>query len=122
MINAKVKVSKEVAEAIEQLRKNKSDDEIFYHATSLILHRDKFNRKNKQAITTLHEIPPLKLAIALATGYEIEASAEEIVNKRIKEMLATTVNFSDEKRILDAEMQGIKLVVDAFKIEGVDVK
>lgn len=121
MTNAKVKVSKEVAEAIEQLRKGKSDDEIFYHATSLILHRDRFNRKNKNAITALHGIPPLKLATVLATGYEIEASAEEIVNKRIKDMLATTVNFSDEKRILDAEMRGIKLVVDAFKIEGVNV-
>lgn len=117
-----IKVSKEVAEAIEQLRESRSDEDIFYHATNLILTIDRFNKQKKAAIRVLNEISPLKLARALAIGYEIEISPEEMVNRRIRAINGTLVNFREEKLILDAEMQGIKLVVDAFNLKGVNVK
>jgi len=120
MINAKIKVSKEVAEAIEQLRKTMDDDKILYASTSPILDLGLFKRKEKPVVLTLREISPMILAASLVNGYEIEDTPQEIINARIKEINGTFVVFSDERRILDAEMRGIKLVVDAFNLKGVN--
>lgn len=116
MTNAnKVKVSKEVAEAIERRLTELGDSREHF------LER-KAGGKFVGASAPLNTIAIGTLAQALYVGYEIEEISQDIVNERIKEIRATIIICSDHKRILDAEMRGIKLVVDAFNLEGVDVK
>ena len=120
MINAnKVKVSKEVAEAIEQLRKSRDDDEILYQASSVILSVGRFKRKDKSAIVTLHEISPTKLARALINGYEIEQTPAEKVAEQYRNRKKLFDKFGYD---VDAgAMAGIEFVAEAYglKIEGI---
>lgn len=125
MTDAKVKVTKEIAEAIEQLRKSRSDEEIFYHATSLVLNLDRFKRENKSAIRTLHGISPLKLATALAVGYEIEKTPAEKVAYcyKTERLFSCATDSIYERGVAIGVMKGIEFVVEAYglKIEGVNV-
>jgi len=112
MTNVKVKVTKEVAEAIE-LRKQK-----FSLDRTLEIHIKR--PWQTPTWTPLNALSAAELAIAWLVGYEIEEVNPNIVNQRIKEIGETVVICSDHKRILDAEMRGIKLVVDAFNLKGVN--
>jgi len=121
MSNAnKVKVSKEVAEAIEQLRKSQDDEKILYQASSVILEIGRFKRKDKSAIVTLHEISPMKLARALINGYEIEQTPAEKVAEQYRNRSELFERFEHDEDL--GAMIGIKFVADAYglKIEGVN--
>lgn len=112
MINAKIKVSKEVAEAINLRKQRYSLDR------TLEIHiKGPWQTPTWKALNALSAT---ELATAWLVGYEIEEVTPNIVNQRIKEIGETVIICSDHKRILDAEMRGIKLVIDAFNLNGVN--
>lgn len=124
MINAKVKVSKEVAEAIDDVRSvNYTDFEII---------RDIVEDKGKTAYGT--KMPVLikfakystenqqTLILALVNGYEIEQTPAAKVAEQYRNLSELFKKFGYERDL--AAMQGIEFVAEAYglKIEGVDVK
>lgn len=119
---AKVKVSKEVVEAIEQLRKTMDDDRILYATTSPIIDLGIFKRKEKPAVLTLREILPMKLATSLVNGYEIEKTPEEEITAEWERLsgvwrMACRYNDCGDMRVADAKQSGIKFALDALGIK-----
>lgn len=118
MTNAKkVKVSKEVAEAIaERMKYNTPADIVGTSAVNGWEERGKntcgcLNKRHLNLDTLIN---------AVYFGYEVEETPQDTVNDRIKEIGKTIVVCSDHKRILEAEIRGIKLVVDVFNLKGVN--
>ena len=115
MTNAKVKVSKEVAKAIEELYLEyggKTPDRvevITYDIIRVVEMRKVFGGMRLQDVIK-----------AISDGYEIEETPQDIVNNRIKTIKGTFLTSVTQADSLGAEMRGIKLVVDAFNLKGVN--
>lgn len=105
----KVKVTKGQADTIEALRGVISDEALIRLLSA-----------NDPGASELF-MPGDKATKAVLVGYEVERIPPDIVNERIAEIRATVVTCSDHERILDAEMAGIKLVVDAYGFRGINV-
>lgn len=111
MIDAKVKVSKEVAEAIEFLR---NDYNYGFAEFMQVRSNGKFCSIRKAF--PLNDIPVERLAIALINGYEIEQTPDEMVAELFNDI-------STEPSRYDAGYcAGILFVLEAYglKIEGVN--
>lgn len=120
---AKAKVSKEVAEAIEFLRKTYDDDWILSTSANPEIVVQLFKRPEKSAVITLLGISPMKLAAALVVGYEIEQPPEKAVAdyyaeaKRMSLSLLSSVSYSGHER-----MHAVEFIAETYglKIEGVN--
>lgn len=123
MTNAKVKVSKEVAEAIEDVRSvNYTDFQIIQdiiedegktaYGTKMpvLIKFAKYSTENQQT-----------LFLALANGYEVEKTPEEMVAEQYRSRQRMYDKFGNDEDY--GAMEGIEFVAKAYglKIEGVNV-
>lgn len=123
MTNAKVKVSKEVAEAIEDVRSvNYTDFQIIQDIVEdedktaygtkmpVLIKFAKYSTENQQT-----------LFLALANGYEVEKTPEEMVAEHYRSRQRMYDKFGNDEDY--GAMEGIEFVAKAYglKIEGVNV-
>lgn len=122
MTNAKIKVSKEVAEAIEELYVEyggKTPDRIeviTYDIIRVVEMRKVFGGMRLQDVIK-----------AISDGYEIEKQPEETIQDEWKRLsglwrMARRENDSENFRVASAKQSGIKFALEAYglKIEGVN--
>lgn len=122
MTNAKVKVSKEVAEAIEDVRSvNYTDFQIIQDIVEdegktaygtkmpVLIKFAKYSTENQQT-----------LFLALANGYEVEKTPEEMVAEQYRSRQRMYDKFGNDEDY--GAMEGIEFVAEAYglKIEGVN--
>ena len=73
----KLKVSREVADAIEAARKSMSDEALLtYHAEEIVTSESFWVAKE---IAALNQLSPYQLATALLVGYEVEMTSHEAI-------------------------------------------
>lgn len=73
----KLKVSREVADAIEAARKSMSDEALLtYHAEGIVTSESFWAAKE---IAALNQLSPYQLATALIVGYEVELTPHEVI-------------------------------------------
>jgi len=119
MINAKIKVTKEVAEAIEFLRKDYN-----YGFAEFMQVRCNGKFHSIRRAFPLNDVPAERLANALINGYEIEKTpAEEVAYYyESKRLFCYATDSFYERGAAIGEMRGIEFVAEAYglKIEGVN--
>lgn len=121
----KLKVSREVADAIEAARKSMSDEALLtYHAEGIVTSESFWVAKE---IAALNQLSPYQLATALLVGYEAEMTPHEYVTKHYniaKRNRKESLEKGDrESAMLNrGVMVGIKRTLRAFQItvEGVN--
>lgn len=118
MTNAKMKVSKEVAEALDGLLKKGNTPETIENILSChVKHRwSGYKQLNGVSLYTLSS--------ALINGYEIEQTpAEKVAFYYETERLLSRTTLGYERAISIGAMRGIEFVAKAYglKIEGVNV-
>lgn len=123
MTNAKVVVTKEVAEAIEYLRNQYEvykDDSFFIEAHAI--HRSPHTEASWADCPILNEVSTEVFARAILNGYEVEKSAEEQVREyyvRNRDEYASTLYTSN---LFEGRRQGTVATLDilGIKIGGVN--
>lgn len=117
MTNAnKVKVSKEVAEAIEFLRKDYN-----YGFAEFMQVRCNGEFHSIRKAFPLNDVPVERLASVLINGYEIEQTPAEKVAEQYRNLSELYEKFGHDSDL--ASMRGIEFVAKAYglKIEGVNI-
>ncbi|MGY3188743.1 hypothetical protein [Lysinibacillus sp. TE18511] len=126
MINAKVKVSKEVAEALDGAlmkfdgSKGKLLETHVRTKTEVGVNWTEYLFCGTNA--PLDTLSTNEMAIALYVGYEVEKAPEEMVAEQYRSRRRLYDTFGNDEDY--GAMEGIEFVAKAYglKIEGVDVK
>lgn len=120
----KVKVSREVAEALDDLFSRKNDnysnDEILKKHFNA-LHGDRWSGGNKDY---LNELSMSEMAQAMFVGYEVEQTPEEQIIQYVldRQNAIRTYKALDVQLKAEGKIEGVKFALDTLgiKIEGVN--
>lgn len=118
----KMKVSREVAVAIEAARKSRSDEALLtYHAEVILTGESFFAEKE---IATLNQLSSYQLATILIVGYEVEMTPAEIINSKYQKAADERKKSEDDYRIqyLGGYQYGVQETLRVLEIivEGVN--
>ena len=118
----KLKVSREVAEAIEAAKKDMDDELLLiYHAEGRVTSESFWAAKK---LVQLNQLSPYQLAIALIIGYEVEPTPHEIIKADYENALnhRKTTHNDYRERFFDGYLVGVEdtLATLGIAIEGVN--
>lgn len=109
-MSGKVKVSKEVAEALHTLLENHSKDHIMFLVGDRGQHS--IRRFDEEAVVLLRKrTSPLELAKMLIDDYEVEQTPEEEITRKYD------THFGSEQPFDRGIARGIEITLEAFNIQ-----
>lgn len=115
----KLKVSREVADAIEAARKSMSDEALLtYHAEGIVTSESFWAAKE---IAALNQLSPYQLATALIVGYEVEMTLHEVIERRFCDCFGCE-GLGEDRLYDDGFAAGIEFTLNTLNItvEGVN--
>lgn len=111
----KVKVTKEVAEAIEALRKQGDSDEEILRVLA-----DPDDGWATPKTEILNDIPFITVVKAVVIGYEVEETPEEKISKYYYEALErSNSQYSNVRHVAYGDMRAVKYTLDTL---GISIK